>query len=127
MPWWHSQNEERWHGPEDTREGAIQAGTTDYDGDPFFVCEAEQTDCDLSLPSWVITERLTEDNEELLDPDGDGLFAHLTNEQRRDLEASVAAAIKAWADRHNLSYLGWHFTKQGLPETITPVKTPAES
>jgi hypothetical protein len=58
MPWWYSQDEERWNGPCDTRAEAVAEGRGEWDGEAFAVCEAEQGPYDLTLDHYDILERL---------------------------------------------------------------------
>lgn len=114
--WYASRDEERYEvGPCAAREHAIEEGR-DYYGEDFVVAECLKGAPNLDLFSGLldadrVLEALDEQNEEVVDGDGDAtIFCRgITAEERRDLEASLNAALKAWLGRHGIETVAWAF------------------
>lgn len=118
MAWWHSQDEERWNGPEDTREGAIQAGKGDYNGEAFMVMEAENGSYHMRPDGGRLVELLDEMNEDMGDPDGDSPFHGVTAEQQKALEEVVGAAIVGWVTAYSIKTDTFRFVHESAIENI---------
>ena len=118
MAWWYSQDEERWNGPETSREAAIAEGRGEYPGEQFMIVEAETDDYDMTVDADLILDVISDRNEERTDPDGDGPFDQVTRMQKDDLAMRVNAAIVTWVRVHNISIRAWAFVVQGPIERI---------
>lgn len=128
MPWWYSQDEERYQGPCGTREEAIEIGRDAWGGEAFSVIEAEQdvidfTFTDRHLTQWM--ETLEDDQSEKGDPESDvGLLHNLTNEQAERLRLDINDAISAWLQEEKIDTRAWSFKRSGDPERIPEVPLP---
>ena len=122
MSWWHTRHEdERWNGPYKTREDAIAGGRVEYGADNFEICEAEQgmyrTPC-----FYEIEELMNNINEELIDPNGDGIFrAGLPPYKKIVLEHAVREAIQTWMELNGMRATAWAFENMRNQETIPGV------
>lgn len=97
----------------DTKEEAIAAAQGQTGGG--MIAECQQQDFDLRIDGGQLYELLSESNSELI---GDGDFIYATDEQIDELEASVNAVIKAWAEKHDLNRTAWQFATTRNHEVI---------
>jgi hypothetical protein len=118
--WYYTQDKERWNLSGPTRDDAIRDGLTEYSGEGFSICEARKEPISLRFDGDCILERLADQNEELLDPDGDGhvFDKRPTYDQERDLADAVETCIREWAKRHDLDTQSWVFAETRSEETI---------
>ena len=122
-PWWFTQDEEHLHGSRPTREEAIAAGTHEYGGDPFLICQgghfrnqAPHIDID------YLAEAFDDANNEYSGEDSDqGTAAEWSDESCRDLETMITAAFDAWLDKHD--YRKAWAIDCGPYEKITPTRS----
>jgi hypothetical protein len=122
--WWaaDSEDSEVYQGPYETREEAIQVGETDFDGEPFYITEADKSVMRVSLNSdWFserIMEELCENNEECFGEDGpDDPWGAYEN-PHGSLGKAVEKAVEEWLAAHPAKT--WTFDTQRNGETITP-------
>jgi hypothetical protein len=118
MPWWFTQNEEMLHGSRRTREEAIKAGTIDFEGEPFMVCQGGhfRNSCAIFDIDWL-SERFDDANEEYAGEDGCP-SQEWKREHGIELERELEAVMTAWAKRHGYDK-AWAIDC-GPYETITP-------
>jgi hypothetical protein len=101
--WWFADSEdaEYWAGPEATREGAISAGTNEYEGRPFWIFEADKSVCQPTFSAAFIAERIIEDigeNNECWSADGwDDAWTQVAI---KDLERTIEVAVADWLKRN---------------------------
>lgn len=122
--WWAADSEdaEIFQGPYADREEAIQVGTCDFDGEPFYIVEADKSvmTCNIDGESFAerIMEELCENNEECFGEDGpDDPWSEyaLPHKALGDLiEKAVAEWLVAMPGKT------WCFGTQRKGETITP-------
>lgn len=117
--WFVSNDGETYYEPFPTKEEALEyARRSEYS----LIAECQMQDFDLSIPAWVILERLDENNYERI---GDGEGIQCTPAQDRDLEAMVQKAIEAWVVKHNINITAWSFgatkNQQAVSETPAPL------
>lgn len=116
--WWHSNDQERWDGPCDTREEAIAEARS---WEHRFICQANQRIVharDLFDITRIVEDFDNDEGYELADPDGDGLFDRVTGDQWVDLEARIAAVADAWQEAHGLSFPAFAFHDVRNEETL---------
>lgn len=101
--WWMAayEDSEVWNGPYDNREQAVAQGTAEFDGDAFWVFEADKSVCRAAINAGWIAEHLIEDliehNDECWGEDGaDDAFS---NEAIKDLEKSLETLVADWLKR----------------------------
>lgn len=122
--WWHAphKDSEVWNGPEPSREAAIQAGTVDYDGEPFAIFEADKSVCEPRIDTdWLvekITEDLVEKNEECWGEDG--AREPWSDDALNDLGNALDEMVTAWLARHPAKT--WSAGDIRVMETIKPEK-----
>lgn len=116
--WWYSQDDERWNGPCDSRQEAIEKGRAYYRGEQFMVCEAETAPLNLRLTADTILEMFDGQNEDNVDPDCDPLFCNLSMEARSDLERAVNVAISGWIEKYEIDTKGYRFEWSDNQESI---------
>lgn len=91
---------EHWHGPEDTREAAIQVGRQDYGNEAFAICRADKAvaACVPDMESFAETmmESIGEANEDCWSEDGweDAWTDAAFKELRNRLESTVGQWLK---------------------------------
>jgi hypothetical protein len=126
--WYYTQDKERWNLAGPTRDDAIRDGMAEYSGESFSICEARKEPISLRIDGDWLLDHLIDQNEELLDPDGDGCIfdKRPTYDQERDLEDAVENCIREWAKRHGLETQSWCFAETRSEETI-PEREPDES
>lgn len=107
--WYYSEDEETYRGQCDTREAVIAEGRNCCDGD-FYIMEAVKGEYDFRINEERYFEWLDSNNEEQLNPDGDGFADVLTKEQGDDLIKSINDAIDAWKVRTNANFEAWSFS-----------------
>lgn len=119
--WWFARSEdsEFWDGPELTREAAIAAGTLEYDGEPFWIFEADKSVCEPTFAVNFAAERIIEDigeNNECWSEDGwDDAWSQSAV---KDLERSLEQAVTAWLERNPAKT--WVAGEIRAMEQITP-------
>ena len=133
--WYCSRDGERFDGPCDSREAAIQQGQQDYDGEAFQVAEATTG----TLRAFIdvhVSEWLDEANEESSDPEGDpissyvtgDISSYVTGDQWKDLFKRFDAVALEWAKDHDLNSYVWIFdairNREDIPGTIEPKAKP---
>lgn len=109
--WYAGDNEERYViGPCDSREQALSEAD-DYDWDTVHIVEAAKEPVRLSSYFEVdaLFEQVAEDSD-IGDPEGDAVGVGATEEQAKELQALVRAAIDEWQTRHKLIIDPWVFT-----------------
>lgn len=113
--WWGYSDDGGFYGPYDTRDIAIAQALIETD-EGFYVCQASRHDPQ-KLSDYFRADTFLEDADleadELLNPDGDDPLFDLTDEQTKDLQAVVRAAIDAWQERRKLVFYPWAFKWQG--------------
>jgi len=122
--WWTADAEdaEIFQGPYDTRAQAIDTGTEYYEGEPFFVTEADKSVMSSYIDGEGYAESIMEDladrNSDCFGEDGpDDPWAAYDN-PLRSLGAAVEKAVSAWAAEHPGKT--WCFGDQRNGEVITP-------
>lgn len=141
--WWASSDEERYQGPYDSREEAIQVATGDEmgwceaeDESPaclnFYIVEAYHEPIQLSAYISVsdMVERWEDGAfEELSDPDGgDSILEHITQVQWDDLETMLRDATRAWQARNKIVVTSFAFAGQRNSEhVIVPIEDDSPS
>lgn len=127
--WWAADSEgaEIYQGPYDSREEAIQVGETDFDGEPFYIVEADKTVMSGYVDGEAYAEQIMDDlcerNEECFGEDGpDDPWSAYDNPQRA-LGNAIEAAVKEWLAAHPGKTWTFHETRNG--ETITPTRVAA--
>jgi hypothetical protein len=120
--WYHTQDQDRWNQAlATTRDEVILEGRAEYGGDGFLICEARLEPLDLRVDGEDVIERLEEQNDEVLDPDGDGriIESEMAREQIDDLTEVLSRAFADWLARHKLLLASpWHFAAQRGEEKI---------
>ena len=117
--WYFSDDEERYLEGGSTREETIAEGRSNYEG-TFYIMEATKGKFDFHIDDYRYFEQLDCQNEEQLDPDGDGLAAHLTKEQGIDLVKTINDAIDSWLERNTINLESWGFDETRNREEINP-------
>jgi hypothetical protein len=98
--WWHSRDEERLYGPEPTREAAVQAGTTDYGGEPFFICFGRRMKHRTNIfDSERIADWFNDANEEMASED-EQPADKWEGSHEAELERELDRVFAEWIDRH---------------------------
>jgi hypothetical protein len=99
--WWvgFSEDDERFSGPYDTGEEAVDVGREEYDG-RFYVVEADKSvivaNIDGEFYAELIMEDICENNEECFGEDGpDDPWAHIPD-AHRTLGRAIEDAVKTW-------------------------------
>ena len=119
LQWWYSQDEERWGGPEQTRQAAIDMGIMEYDGEAFSVVEAEPSTLDFNVDMDDYWDGLDDRNCDRLDRDSEMPIAdRVSDTEKRDLEAMLEEVVAAWSAKHNIDTDGWTFDRMGPVERI---------
>lgn len=116
-PWWYTQDEESLWGNVPTREAAIAAGTTEYGGEPFLICQGGhfRNRFDIFDRDWL-SDRFDNANEDYAGeeyPSDDW-----TDEHVAELERELAATMQAWGERHG--YHKAYGIDAGPTERIVP-------
>lgn len=100
--WAESEDAERWHGNEDSREAAISAARAEFGRDEFWICECDRAVATANINGEAfaeqIMEALVESNEECFDEDFDG-DAWPGNEPLRALAKDLEKVIADWLVR----------------------------
>lgn len=94
--WAYSQNEEAYHFDAATKEEAIRLGTSDFDGEPFWVCSFRRPKASEFVPDAdsIIDTMM----EHAYDEVGD--FADDFPGVSKEAEAELEALLQSWADKH---------------------------
>lgn len=101
--WFVSSDGDEYHDVFNTMQEAVEyAKQCQYS----IVAECQQQDFDLSISGNTIIEWLDDNN---YDTRGDCEGIECTNEQAKDLENMVTAAIEAWVVKHKISITAWTF------------------
>lgn len=123
--WWVAEAEdaESFNGPHECREDAIEEGKSLFDGQPFYVVEADKTVMspyvDGEAHAERIMEELTERNEECWGEYGpDDPWAYYQDPQR-SLGNAIEHAVAEWLKVHPGTTWSFHIMRNG--ETFTPV------
>ena len=118
--WWAGSDEERYTvGPRSSRAEAISDGITEFAGEPFYIIEAKH-----GRAHWRIidadrlAERFDEANEEMADPDGDGLAAEITDAAWNELAERLNNVCEAWGREKSIQV--WGFSKSRNAEHFDP-------
>lgn len=109
--WYAGDNDERYTiGPCGSSEEALQEAAGE-DWDRVFIVEAAKEPVRLSRYFEVerLFDELAEDSD-IGDPDGDAVEINASDEQAKELQALVRAAIDDWQARHKLVIDPWVFT-----------------
>lgn len=99
--WWFTQHEENLHGCRPTREEAIAAGTHEFCGEPFLICEGGHFK--YQAPHFDI-DRIAEDFDDAnceYSGEDEGASAQWSDEACRELENALAAVFDTWLDKHD--------------------------
>lgn len=121
--WWWGEGKqaERYHGPFDSRQEAIQeamASDTDPDYAHITICEARKAVLrDDFFRADVIIDCFNEHNSDVSDPDGDYCIEDTTTEQDAELEGALQAAFAAWRTKHGIGNV-WAFDDVRYDEVI---------
>lgn len=122
--WWiaDSEDAEIFHGPYEDREEAIHVGETDFDGEPFYIVEADKTVMSGYIDGESYAERIMEDlierNDECFGEDGPDDPWTDYEKPHRDLGNAIEKAVADWLAAHPGKT--WSFCTQRNGETITP-------
>lgn len=111
LSWWGGQNEERFsEGPYPTKESALLASLSN---DWRRVCLAEAKMGELRIPKMgeFIIEHIEDSNEDLGDPDGDGLFTKIGTAQYDALDAALINTVQTWMAEHKVESQVWGFSE----------------
>lgn len=120
--WWFSSNGERFH-PAKSRAHAIseveQSGGYIGAGDPPEIKLGDYISGD------AILEHAEDCASDVADPDGDGLFSSITDDQLQDLEKRLRNAVDNWQAHHNLTFTQWVISwTEGPHEIAKPLTEP---
>jgi len=98
-PWWFTQDEEHLWGCKPTRDEAIAAGSQEYSGEPFLICQGGhfRNTCDI-FDIDLIADRFNDANEDYAGEEDPSVG--WTKEHSVELERELNAVMKAWAERH---------------------------
>lgn len=134
--WYISADEERYQGPYDSREEAIDVAKADEVG----LVDAEDSDTGKALLSFhimeahkqpiqiadhididdMVTAWIDGPFEDLADPDEvDSIVAHVTEWQWADLQERLRAVTRAWQEEHKIVVQGFAFTGTRNSEDVT--------
>lgn len=123
--WYIAQDKDsdRWIGNHKTREEAIEHGRIEYDGEPFYVVEANNPP--LRLSDWVDVDDVLDRAEDAV-ADSDRVcyefdeppYFEMLAEQKKDLEKRLTKAIDEWQDAHGLKFRVYTFDFMSNPERI---------
>ncbi|MDW9650826.1 hypothetical protein GOB33_22340 [Sinorhizobium meliloti] len=107
-------------GPYDSREEAIQVGETDFDGESFYVVEADKSVMSANIDGEALAERIMEElcdnNEECFGEDGpDDPWAKY-DKPHRSLSNAIEKAVEDWLAAHPGKT--WSFGTMRNGETI---------
>lgn len=116
--WWVGRDEEVYTDQCDSREEALEVVNSDYD--TAYICEAIKRQ--LKLADIFDAGRFLEDSNENVYDDyigenGDTLF-EATNEQQKDLQEMVCAAMDAWQKKHSLRFVPFMFSETRNEEYV---------
>lgn len=107
-------------GPYTTREALLAEVNLYREGEKIHIIETRKQDFDwAAFYDDEILDALDDRNDEILEPGKGSFFDDVTKEQKRDLEAAVTDAIKAWAERHKIEPVVWAFGDNQHEEWIT--------
>jgi hypothetical protein len=127
--WWvaDSEDAEVFQGPYDSREEAIRVGEGDFEGEPFYVVEADKTVMSSYVDGEAYAERIMEDiidrNDECFGEDGpDDPWAEY-EKPHLSLGNAIETAVAAWLAAHPGKTWTFHTQRNGA--TITPVAVAA--
>ncbi|MBO9194362.1 hypothetical protein J5277_09615 [Rhizobium sp. 16-449-1b] len=122
--WWVSDSEdaEIFQGPYDSRGDAIQVGNSDFDGEAFYIVEADKTVMsayvDGEAYAAMIMDDLSERNEECFGEDGpDDPWAGY-DKPHRSLGNAIEQAVSTWLAAHPGKTWSFHEMRNG--EYVTP-------
>lgn len=109
LEWWAGSNEERFSvGPCPTKEGALLEAL-DNGWEQVFLVETKLKEVDLSGMAENLLERIDLDNEDVGDPDGDGLFKDVNDDQIKALDVILETAVRTWMAEHGVKPASWAF------------------
>lgn len=122
--WWHSTDEENFHGPCATREEAIAEGDESRaDDEHLYICEANKQSP--SLPDGErFCEMFLDQNEDIGGEDPFGEDFNPTPEQHAELTAELHKVFTAWMDKHKLWPHVWTFRTIRNKECLPPRQDP---
>lgn len=104
------------YGTAESREHAI----TELDGRAGFIGLGDTPE--IKLSEYISGDEVIENAEntahDISDPNGDGLFSNLTNEQVTDLGNRLRAAADEWQKAHALAFQQWAIVWQDGPHEI---------
>ena len=118
-PWWWSMNEERYHGPCDSRADAILEAWADQAGEgEVFILQAtqEQNLCTDIFRGDRLAEMFDDANEEVQDPDGDGLSCDIKDHDWSALATRLNNIMATFIREHGLQ--SWAFANQTRAEVV---------
>ncbi len=116
-PWWWSKDEERYHGPFDSRHDAIMDAFADGDADGVHIMQAYQDEPRVELWSGSeLADRFDEINEDLADPDGDPLATAIPGAKWDNLAAALTARTRAMIRQPGVT--SWALSGSGQAEWI---------
>lgn len=102
----------------DSKEAAL-AQLEEY-GEGCMIAECQQQDFHLDLRGDEVIELLYDQNEELMNEDGE--FLDVTPEQKKELGAMVTATIQAWVEKNKIKTTAWTFRR-----TRNEISAPSEA
>lgn len=118
-PWWWSTDEERYHGPCNSRGDAIMEAWADLGGEgAVFIVQATQEhnlNTDL-FDGLRLAEMFDDANDEAQDPDGDGIAINAKDGAWENLAKRLNATMAAFVRDQGLT--SWAFGDQTASETV---------
>lgn len=120
--WWAADSEdaEIFQGPYDSREEAIQVGETDFDGESFYVVEADKSVMSANFDGERYAERIMEDmienNGECFNEYGEADPWAKYDKPHRSLGNAIEKAVEDWLAAHPGKT--WSFGTMRNGETI---------
>jgi hypothetical protein len=118
--WWVGDSDERFHTECKTRDEAVELARSEGGGYIVEARKPEPPKLSYYFDHYDFIE-MAEDRayEDHGDPDGDaGVFDKVTDEQSKDLEVMVRAAMDAWQEKHGLTFVSYNFQDMRNDEYI---------
>ena len=118
--WWAGSDEERYTvGPCSSRAEAISDGITEFAGEPFYIIEAKHGRAHWRIIDGdYIAERFDNANEEMADPDGDGLSVEIPSAAWDELAERLNNVCEAWGRQKSIHV--WGFSESRNAERFDP-------